>query len=179
MVGERGCGAIGNYGVSETMAPDLLFLNQQSRTCAILARGRETLADTECRRYSAPASGQRDKPRVRRFNPLCFRRNFSQRTVFLVTHVLYDAPDLTRVCVCKSIRVTELRLSARLQTMAVSSRSEILDSKPIGDGLSGVRNSFESLCKDQGIPASLFALDRIGTEGDSTWLCQCTLLTYS
>ncbi|KAF1346338.1 hypothetical protein EJ07DRAFT_169927 [Lizonia empirigonia] len=48
--------------------------------------------------------------------------------------------------------------------MASLSRLQIFKSKPIGDGLSSVRNSFNSLCREQQIPASSSALDRIGIE---------------
>ncbi|KAJ6279021.1 hypothetical protein J3E71DRAFT_368428 [Bipolaris maydis] len=48
--------------------------------------------------------------------------------------------------------------------MAFPPRLEVLRSKPIGEGLRSVCNSFNSLCKEQGIPASLSALDWIGTE---------------
>ncbi|PVH91225.1 hypothetical protein DM02DRAFT_577221, partial [Periconia macrospinosa] len=48
--------------------------------------------------------------------------------------------------------------------MTVSSRLEILQSKPIGDGLNGVHDSFNSICQDVGISASLQALDQIGSE---------------
>ncbi|KAF1364330.1 hypothetical protein EJ07DRAFT_162141 [Lizonia empirigonia] len=48
--------------------------------------------------------------------------------------------------------------------MASSFRLQIFKSKPIGDGLSSVRNSFNSLCREQQIPASSSALDRIGIE---------------
>ncbi|KAF2818207.1 hypothetical protein CC86DRAFT_337418 [Ophiobolus disseminans] len=48
--------------------------------------------------------------------------------------------------------------------MASSSRLQIFKSKPIRDGLSSVRNSFNSLCREQQIPASSSALDRIGIE---------------
>jgi hypothetical protein len=49
--------------------------------------------------------------------------------------------------------------------MAFPPRLEVLRSKPIGEGLSSVCNSFKSLCKEQGVPASLSALDSIGIEG--------------
>ncbi|KAF1980438.1 hypothetical protein BU23DRAFT_444835 [Bimuria novae-zelandiae CBS 107.79] len=46
----------------------------------------------------------------------------------------------------------------------IPSRSEILQSKPIGDGLNSVCDSFNSICKDLGIPASPQALDQMGNE---------------
>ncbi|UPX14634.1 uncharacterized protein EKO05_0005111 [Ascochyta rabiei] len=81
-----------------------------------------------------------------------------------VTSSIYDISRLTKACACNLIRAIKLLSFTRLQTMAFPSRLDILNSKPIGNGLSSVRNSFNSLCKEQGIPASLSALDWIAIE---------------
>jgi hypothetical protein len=84
-----------------------------------------------------------------------------------IAYSFHDVPHLTKACACSHIRATELRILTRLETMASSSRLQIFKSKPIGDGLNSVRNSFNSLCREQQIPASASALDRIGIEGTS------------
>ncbi|PZD30685.1 hypothetical protein A1F97_10045 [Pyrenophora tritici-repentis] len=48
--------------------------------------------------------------------------------------------------------------------MSTQSRSQVILSKPIGEGLSGFRNTFNSICKDKGIPTSSQALDEVGYE---------------
>ncbi|OBT81185.1 hypothetical protein VE02_10127 [Pseudogymnoascus sp. 03VT05] len=46
-----------------------------------------------------------------------------------------------------------------------STRSEIIKSKPIGDGLNGFRDSFNSLCKELGISSSVDGLQHIRHDG--------------
>lgn len=48
--------------------------------------------------------------------------------------------------------------------MANLSRLEIIKTKPIGEGLNGFRDSFNSTCKDLGVSDSLDALHQIGNE---------------
>ncbi|KFZ02079.1 hypothetical protein V500_00447 [Pseudogymnoascus sp. VKM F-4518 (FW-2643)] len=47
----------------------------------------------------------------------------------------------------------------------VSTRSEVIKSKPIGDGLNVFRDSFNSLCKELGVSSSVDGLQQIGDEG--------------
>jgi hypothetical protein len=75
------------------------------------------------------------------------------------------------------VRATQPRLSARFSTMAIRSRSQIIQSKPIGDGLNGFRDSFNSICKELGISNSLKALDQMGNEGNAHRACYHALLT--
>ncbi|OBT82162.1 hypothetical protein VE02_10023 [Pseudogymnoascus sp. 03VT05] len=49
--------------------------------------------------------------------------------------------------------------------MANLSRSEVIRSKPIGDGLNVFRDSFKSLCEELGISTSVDGLQHIGHEG--------------
>lgn len=49
--------------------------------------------------------------------------------------------------------------------MATPSQSQIIESKPIGGGLDGFRASFNSTCKDVGIPETSQVLVQIGNEG--------------
>ena len=56
----------------------------------------------------------------------------------------------------------DLHASSRMST---PSRSQVIQSKPIGEGLSGFRNTFNSICEDKGIPTSTQALDQVGYEG--------------
>ncbi|KAI1420215.1 serine/threonine-protein kinase Sgk2 [Xylaria sp. FL1777] len=49
--------------------------------------------------------------------------------------------------------------------MAAQSRSQIIKSKPIGNGLNGFLESFNSTCKDLGITPSSQSLDEVGNEG--------------
>ncbi|PVH91134.1 hypothetical protein DM02DRAFT_664311 [Periconia macrospinosa] len=48
--------------------------------------------------------------------------------------------------------------------MTTQSRSQTIQSKPIGQGLDGFRSSFNSICEDIGIPSSSQALGQIGDE---------------
>ncbi|KAF1345648.1 hypothetical protein EJ07DRAFT_169940 [Lizonia empirigonia] len=48
--------------------------------------------------------------------------------------------------------------------MSTQSWSQVIQSKPIGEGLSGFRNTFNSICEDKGIPTSSQALDQVGYE---------------
>jgi hypothetical protein len=52
--------------------------------------------------------------------------------------------------------------------MSTQSRSQVIQSKPIGEGLSGFRNTFNSICKVKGIPASSQALEQVGYEGSTS-----------
>src|ERR1700735_2315551 len=52
--------------------------------------------------------------------------------------------------------------------MANLSKSEIIKTKPIGDGLNGFRDSFKQTCQDLGLPSSLDSLHQIGDQG----ICQ-------
>ena len=49
--------------------------------------------------------------------------------------------------------------------MANLSRSEVIKSKPIGDGLNVFRDSFKSLCEELGVSTSVDGLQYIGHEG--------------
>lgn len=49
--------------------------------------------------------------------------------------------------------------------MANLSRSEVIRSKPIGNGLNVFRDSFKSLCEELGISTSVDWLQHIGHEG--------------
>ena len=49
--------------------------------------------------------------------------------------------------------------------MSTQSRSQVIQSKPIGEGLSGFRNTVNSICEDKGIPTSSQALEQVGYEG--------------
>lgn len=49
--------------------------------------------------------------------------------------------------------------------MSTQSWSQIIKSKPIGEGLSGFRNTFNSICEEKGIPTSSQALGQVGYEG--------------
>ncbi|OBT44352.1 hypothetical protein VE00_05845 [Pseudogymnoascus sp. WSF 3629] len=46
-----------------------------------------------------------------------------------------------------------------------STRSEVIKSKPIGDGLNVFRDSFNSLCKELGVSYSVDGLQQIDDEG--------------
>ncbi|UPX12656.1 uncharacterized protein EKO05_0003197 [Ascochyta rabiei] len=48
--------------------------------------------------------------------------------------------------------------------MSTQSRSQIVQSKPIGEGLDGFRNTFRSICEDIGVSNSSQALDHVGYE---------------
>ncbi|KAF2844333.1 hypothetical protein T440DRAFT_460691 [Plenodomus tracheiphilus IPT5] len=48
--------------------------------------------------------------------------------------------------------------------MSTQSRSRIIESKPIGEGLDGFRNTFNSICEDIGVPNSSQALDQVDYE---------------
>ncbi|KAI1508044.1 hypothetical protein KJE20_03562 [Pyrenophora tritici-repentis] len=48
--------------------------------------------------------------------------------------------------------------------MSTQSRSQVIQSKPIGEGLDGFRNTFNSICDDIGVPNSSQALDQVGYE---------------
>ncbi|KAF2844181.1 hypothetical protein T440DRAFT_523703 [Plenodomus tracheiphilus IPT5] len=48
--------------------------------------------------------------------------------------------------------------------MSTQSRSQVIQSKPIGEGLDGFRNTFNSICDDIGVPHSSQALDKVGYE---------------
>ncbi|KAI1562965.1 hypothetical protein PtrEW7m1_010758, partial [Pyrenophora tritici-repentis] len=48
--------------------------------------------------------------------------------------------------------------------MSTQSWSQVIQSKPIGEGLSSFRNTFKSICEDKGIPTSSQALDKVGYE---------------
>ena len=61
--------------------------------------------------------------------------------------------------------------------MAIQSQLQIIQSKPIGEGLDGFRDSFNSICEDIGIPNSSQALDQVENEGNVDWLYYCALLT--
>lgn len=45
------------------------------------------------------------------------------------------------------------------------SRSEVINSKPIGNGLNVFRDSFKSLCGDRRVSTSVDGLQHIGPEG--------------
>jgi hypothetical protein len=49
--------------------------------------------------------------------------------------------------------------------MANLSKSEIIKTKPIGDGLNGFRDSFKQTCQDLGLPSSLDSLHQISNQG--------------
>ncbi|EMD85888.1 hypothetical protein COCC4DRAFT_155013 [Bipolaris maydis ATCC 48331] len=51
----------------------------------------------------------------------------------------------TKIYACEFGHAIALRFLEHLQTMAAPSRLETLDSKPVGEGLSSVRNSFNTL----------------------------------
>ncbi|KAH8733202.1 hypothetical protein GQ44DRAFT_669076 [Phaeosphaeriaceae sp. PMI808] len=48
--------------------------------------------------------------------------------------------------------------------MSTQSQSQIIQSKPIGEGLDGFRNTFSSICEGIGVPYSSQALDQVGHE---------------
>ncbi|KAL5400322.1 hypothetical protein PMIN03_012471 [Paraphaeosphaeria minitans] len=48
--------------------------------------------------------------------------------------------------------------------MSTQSRSQIIQSKPIGEGLQGFRNTYRSICEDIGVSNSSQALDQVGYE---------------
>ncbi|KAF1357341.1 hypothetical protein EJ07DRAFT_29519, partial [Lizonia empirigonia] len=48
--------------------------------------------------------------------------------------------------------------------METRSRSQIIQSKPIGQGLDSFRSYFNSVCEDTDVPTSSEALDQIGNE---------------
>ena len=52
--------------------------------------------------------------------------------------------------------------------MSTQSRSQAIQSKPIGEGLDGFRNTFNSICDDIGVPSSSQALDKVGYEGSTS-----------
>jgi hypothetical protein len=56
----------------------------------------------------------------------------------------------------------DLYVSSRMSTQ---SWSQVIQSNPIGEGLSGFRNTFNAICEDKGIPTSSQALDQVGYEG--------------
>ena len=55
----------------------------------------------------------------------------------------------------------------RSVAMADRSKLEIIKTKPIGKGLNTFRDSFNSVCRDSGIPGDIDSLDQIGNEGKS------------
>lgn len=62
--------------------------------------------------------------------------------------------------------------------MANPSSSEIIKSKPIREGLSPFRNSFNSICKGLGLSSSLDAVHKIDNEGNVHQPVGELLLTY-
>jgi hypothetical protein len=62
--------------------------------------------------------------------------------------------------------------------MANPSSSEIIKNKPIGEGLSLFRNSFNSICKSLGLSSSLDAVYKIDNEGNVYQPVRELLLTY-
>jgi hypothetical protein len=115
-------------------------------------------------------------PRVSCLLSIDFSRNAFSTTV---TYSAYDLSRFTKACLCCLILALKPQSVTRLHAMAYPSRVEILNSRPIGDGLNNVRDSFSSLCTVQGIPVSLSALDWIGIEGTRTGLCERAFLTRS
>ena len=61
--------------------------------------------------------------------------------------------------------------------MANLSQLEIIKSKPIGEGLNGFRDSFNSTCKDPGVSNSLDALYQIDNKGNCQFTCCKPYLT--
>jgi hypothetical protein len=62
--------------------------------------------------------------------------------------------------------------------MANLSRSEIIKTKPIGEGLGSFRHSFNLACQDLDISGSLDAWDQIGNEGNCQFAYRKSSLTY-
>jgi hypothetical protein len=52
--------------------------------------------------------------------------------------------------------------------MSTQSRSQVIQSKPIGKGLDSFRNTFNSICNDIDVPSSSQALDKVGYEGSTS-----------
>ena len=52
--------------------------------------------------------------------------------------------------------------------MSTQSRSQVIQSKPIGEGLNGFRNTFNSIYDDIGVPSSSQALDKVDYEGSTS-----------
>lgn len=63
--------------------------------------------------------------------------------------------------------------------MSTQSRSQVVQSKPIGEGLNGFRKTFKSTCKNVGIPTSSQALKQVGYEGSTGWHRFCTSDAYT
>lgn len=69
---------------------------------------------------------------------------------------------------------TRAQIAQRRPAMASLSRSEVIRSKPIADGLNVFRDSFNSLCEGLGVSTSVDGLQHIDHEGmysglDCTW----------
>ena len=68
--------------------------------------------------------------------------------LFFIPHALFDTADDTGICICDVVQAIELRHSARLPTMTIPSRSQIIQFEPIGDGLDAFRRFLNSKYKD-------------------------------
>lgn len=49
--------------------------------------------------------------------------------------------------------------------MARPSKAEVIENKPIGDGLNAFRDSLISLCETSGLPCSIESLPKLDPEG--------------
>jgi hypothetical protein len=59
--------------------------------------------------------------------------------------------------------------------MAILLESEIIKSKPIGEGLAAFRDVFRSTCADLGVPGSADGVQQIDKEGDINQSCDRVL----
>ncbi|KFY03126.1 hypothetical protein V490_00273 [Pseudogymnoascus sp. VKM F-3557] len=85
-----------------------------------------------------------------------------------VTVPYFDSPTVStpnRVKATLAYKIFQAQVAQRPPTMASLSKSEVIRSKPIADGLSVFRDSFNALCEGLGVSTSLDGLQRIGHEG--------------